>query len=87
MKRMSKRKKRKIKSFQDLKLAKEQVRVEIIKNEYAIKDSQKDIISSLTPGKIFNSLIETIVTKPNIAIKAGYFVGSLLKARSKKNKK
>ena len=83
---MSKKTKRKIKSFQDLILAKEQVKLEIIKNEYTIRDSHKDIISSLTPVNILNSLIETVVAKPNIAIKAGYIIGSFIKARSKKKK-
>lgn len=84
---MNKSKKKKINSFHDLKLAKEQVKVEILKNEYSIRDSHKNIISSLTPVNIFNSLIETVVAKPNIAIKAGYIIGSFIKARSKKNKK
>lgn len=84
---MNKSKKRKIKSFYDLKLAKEQVQVKIIKNEYSIRDSHKDIISSFTPVNIFNSLIESVVAKPNIAIKAGYIIGSFVKARLKKNKK
>ncbi len=85
--RMNKTTKRKINSFHDLKLAKEQVEVKIIKNEYSIRDSHKNIITSLTPVNIFNSFIETIVAKPNVAIKAGYIIGSIFKARSKKNKK
>ena len=85
---MKKRKNnRAIKSFQDLRLAKEKVRVEIIENEYSIKDSQRIILSSITPGNIFNTFIETLLSKPDFAIKAGYVLGSFLKGRVKSKKR
>ncbi|MDX2443173.1 MAG: hypothetical protein QNK30_05185 [Bacteroidales bacterium] len=84
---MKKRKKNKvINSFHDLRLAKEQARVDIIKNEYSIKDSHRNILASITPVNIFNSLIETLVSKPNVAIKAGFIIGSLIKGRHKNRK-
>ncbi len=81
-----KKKNRAINSFQDLKLAKEQIRVDIIKNEYSIKDAQRNIISSITPGNIFSSLVETLVSKPDFAIKAGFVLGSFIKGRAKTRK-
>ena len=83
---MKRRKNRKINGYHDLKLAKEQIRVEILKNEYSIRDAHQNILTSLTPVNIFNSLIETVISKPNIAIKTGFIIASLLKSRSGKNK-
>ena len=59
---------------------------DIIKNEYSIKDSHRNILASITPVNIFNSLIETLVSKPNVAIKAGFIIGSLIKGRHKNRK-
>ena len=82
-----KKKNRTINSFQDLRLAKEQIHVDIIKNEYSIKDTQRNIISSITPGNIFSSIVETLVSKPDFAIKAGFILGSFIKGRAKTRKK
>lgn len=83
---MKRKKTRKINGYHDLKLVKEQIRVEIVKNEYSIRDSHKNILTSLTPVNIFNSLIETVISRPNIAVKTGFVIASLLKSRSGKNK-
>jgi len=83
---MKRKKTRKINGYHDLKLAKEQIRVEIVKNEYSIRDSHKNILTSLTPVNIFNSLIETVINRPNIAVKTGFIIASLLKSQSRKNK-
>ena len=68
-------------SFDELRLDKERLKMQIREKEMSIKYGLKDLVSSLTPQQLKNDMVSFLVTNPRVAFKAGYLLFSLLAGR------
>jgi len=74
-------------NINDLKLVRERIRSKIIKEEYAIRDSYHNLLDSVTPATILDQFFDSILNRPDLAVKIGFIIVSLLtKKRAKKKK-
>lgn len=65
---------KKINSFERLELEKALLKNEILKKEFEIKNNFRDLRDSFTVPNIKNELLETLLARPDIAIKAGMII-------------
>jgi len=79
-------KSRKLK-FNDLKLKKEQMRLRVMEQELLVRSGFRDLGRSLSPANIGNQLFSGLLQNPETAVKIGYFLVSLFRARRARKRK
>ena len=75
-----------IRNFQDLEVYKAGLKGEIGKKELEIGHRYRDLREALVPSNINNFLIDSILNRPDILLKAGLAVYSLLNTPGKGKK-
>ncbi len=76
--------KKRIQSYNDLRLAKERTWTEIVKKEYEIKENYQALLGSFNTPNVVHQIGESILSYPRIAIGAGFFFGRMIKGLFRK---
>jgi hypothetical protein len=72
-------KKKRIKGYYDLRLAKERTWTEIVKKEYEIKENYQNLLGSLNTRNVANQIGESILSYPKVAIATGFLFSRMIK--------
>ncbi len=76
--------KKRILSYNDLRLAKERTWTEIVKKEYKIKENYQALLGSINTPNVVHQIGDSILSYPKIAIGAGFFFGRMIKGLFRK---
>ena len=88
MKKMKKMKNNKtITSFHQLELYKERLKGEIARKELEIQYNYGDLTESMTPPNVKNAFVELLMNRPDIPIKIGWTLFSLIRKRRSRKKR
>lgn len=74
-------------TFDEIRLKKERIKNRILRKEYEIRDLNRSMSANLTLPRIRNQAIDFIIQRPDLMIKAGFIVFSIVQQiRKRRNR-